>query len=125
VNPDDLRKLQQKYPISPATIARNSGLGGLQPEIRQPQTRPLEPASERIEKIATRVVKCRAYLRITIIRFCARPFDDGNIGGSYKQLQDVIAAWIGCDDSRRNIEWEYSQVLTHGKQGTAVKIERL
>ena len=66
-----------------------------------------------------------AYLRITFVRFCKREFDDDNLAGSLKQLRDIIAAWIGCDDSKRNIEWEYNQILTRGRCGTAVKIERL
>ncbi len=40
-------------------------------------------------------------------------------------MRDAIARWLGLDDADQVIEWEYSQHKTNGRQGVAVRIEKL
>jgi hypothetical protein len=59
--------------------------------------------------------------RVTIVVFRRRLVDDDNLIGGCKYLRDAVAASLRVDDGK--IEWEYHQVKTAGRTGTAVKIE--
>lgn len=95
-------------------------------EIVQPKCAgALDSATPGKQASGSRVVGNRPLLRITLVGFRRRILDDDNYCGGCKGLRDAIARWLGLDDNQKIIEWEYSQVKTNGRQGTAVRIERL
>lgn len=63
--------------------------------------------------------------RVTITVYRRRLLDSDNSIGGLKPLRDEIAIWLRSDDSDRLIQWEYHQLKTQQRPGTAVKIERL
>ena len=64
-------------------------------------------------------------MRVTLISFRKRELDDDNLIGGFKPLRDAIARWLGLDDNQRVIDWQYGQVETKGRAGTAVNIEKI
>ena len=64
-------------------------------------------------------------VRVTLISFRRRELDDDNLVGGFKPMRDAIARWLGLDDSQRIIDWQYGQIETKGRTGTAVKIEQI
>ena len=64
-------------------------------------------------------------LRITIVRFGAKPLDGDNLQSACKGIRDAIAKWFGFDDADRFIQWQYGQVESKGDEGLAVKAELL
>lgn len=62
---------------------------------------------------------------VTFTTHRARELDDDNAVGSLKPLRDAIAEHIGIDDGDKRVRWQYAQVVTKGKEGVHVTIERL
>lgn len=85
----------------------------------------LDGAAPGQQASGSRLAGNRPLLRITLVGFRRRILDDDNFTGGCKGLRDAIARWLGLDDNQKIIEWEYSQVKTNGRQGTAVRIERI
>ena len=52
-------------------------------------------------------LKAKKWKRIKLTRFGKRDMDADNLAGSFKHVQDAIAAFIGVDDGK--IKWEYAQ----------------
>jgi hypothetical protein len=63
--------------------------------------------------------------RVAIVAFRRRELDRDNLIGGCKALRDAIAGWLGLDDSEHVVEWTYSQHITRGQRGCAVRIETL
>jgi hypothetical protein len=62
---------------------------------------------------------------VGIVSFRRRTTDqDNHIGGS-KYLVDSIASSLGIDDADSRVRWEYAQVQTRGREGTAIRIDIL
>lgn len=102
------------------------GLGGVQPKVTQQKVGPaLDGKSQGRKEGGYRLATNGPILRVTLISFRSRLLDSDNLAGGFKPLRDAIARWLGLDDSDKIIEWECGQILTRGKQGTAVRIERL
>lgn len=62
---------------------------------------------------------------VSLVVFRRVALDDDNLSGGCKWLRDAIARSLGIDDGDRRIRFEYSQVVTAGREGTAVRIQRL
>jgi hypothetical protein len=61
-------------------------------------------------KLDTPLIPCK----IRLTRIAPRKFDQGNLPGSFKHVQDGVADWIGIDDRRDDlVKYEYAQ--TQGK----------
>ena len=102
------------------------GVGEFQPEIRKQKAEPaLDCKPSGRKKGACGVAAHGPFLRITIIGFQRRIFDSDNFITGCKPLRDAIARWLETDDKDSAIEWNYNQILTKGKCGTAVAIERI
>jgi len=102
------------------------GVVQFHPEIsEQKKLGTLDGATSRQQASGYRVAGNRPLLRITLVGFRRRILDDDNFSGGCKGIRDAIARWLGLDDNQKIIEWEYSQVKTNGRQGTAVRIEKL
>lgn len=68
----------------------------------------------------------RLVYRVHIISVRSRLLDGDNLTTGAKFLRDAIAESLGLDDAEgAGIEFEYSQCLTRGEQGTIVKIEQV
>lgn len=66
----------------------------------------------------------RAQVRVSIISCRQRLLDSDNLVAGAKQLRDVIAEILGCDDAEGSgIEWYYHQIASKGEQGVIVRIE--
>jgi hypothetical protein len=118
----------RKLTFSNDTRRRNPDLfvGDVLTQKPEPKTRrTLDRSQERPGPGAARLGARDPVLRVTLIRFCHRPYDSDNLAGGFKPLRDAIAAWLGLDDSDRIIAWEYGQHQTAGREGTAVRIEKL
>ena len=66
---------------------------------------------------------CRVVVSLVVFRRTA--LDDDNLAGGLKWLRDAIARSLGIDDGDRRVRFEYAQLATTGREGTAVKIERV
>ncbi len=64
-------------------------------------------------------------LVVSLVIFRQRPCDDDNLSGGCKWLRDAIAASLGLDDGDPRLRFEYHQVITTGRRGVLVKIDRL
>lgn len=62
-------------------------------------------------------------LAVSLVRYGSRELDSDNLAGSFKQVRDLIAEWIGIDDGDKRISWHYGQVVTTGHPGVMVKID--
>lgn len=60
---------------------------------------------------------------VTIVSYRRKLLDGDNLQGGAKSLRDAIADTIGMDDADPRLKFEYAQVITTGKCGTAVKID--
>lgn len=68
----------------------------------------------------------RLVYRVHIISVRSRLLDGDNLTTGAKFLRDSIAETLGLSDAEGSgIEWEYSQCLTRGEQGTLVTIEQV
>lgn len=68
----------------------------------------------------------KAPWKVTLTRIGKRLMDDGNLGISFKHVQDSVAACLGRDDGDRKAfpRWHYEQEI--GKEyGVRVRIERV
>lgn len=114
----DVRKLNE---------AQLFGVGKL--ETQKPQQNPStalagKPSGQ--QGGLSRVDKHGPRIRVTLIRFGSKTLDGDNLrGGGFKALRDAIARWLGLDDADDVIDWEYAQCVTRGRQGTAVRIEKI
>ena len=61
---------------------------------------------------------------VSLVVFRRTPLDDDNLTGGLKWLRDAIAKSLGIDDGDKRIQFEYGQIVTRGREGTAVKIEK-
>lgn len=61
-------------------------------------------------------------LDIHLVRIAPRRLDDGNLGISFKAIQDGIADAIGIDDGDRRLHWHYDQRKGKPKE-YAVEVE--
>ena len=59
---------------------------------------------------------------VRLVRVGPKRLDPDNLAGSFKHVQDQIAALIGIDDGNERIKWEYEQVAV-GKRVYAVRVE--
>lgn len=59
---------------------------------------------------------------VSLVCFRRRALDDDNLIGGCKALRDAIAGSLGIDDGDKRIRFEYSQQVTSGPVGTAVRI---
>jgi len=76
-----------------------------------------ERQNSKLEKGAARM----AY-RVSLVVLSRRNMDaHDNLPFSLKPLADAIAESLGRDDA--DIQWEYAQAKTYGRQGVIVKIE--
>ncbi len=48
-------------------------------------------------------------LEITLTRIAQKKLDSDNLAGSFKHVQDGIAAWFGIDDGDNRLHWHYRQ----------------
>lgn len=64
-------------------------------------------------------------LVVSLIALRRRPLDPDNNAGSFKHLQDAIAASLGLDDGDKRLTWQYQQLHTFGREGVLVHIESL
>lgn len=92
------------------------GLGGLQTAEPKPDRQCVGETADRAQKAGPcGVVIC-------MVSFRRRTLDDDNLSGACKWLRDAIAASLGIDDGDSRLRWEYAQIETKGKEGTAVHI---
>lgn len=93
-----------------------AGLPAAQPQCRG-RRGPARPAPSQ-KSGARRLV-------VSLVVFRRTPVDDDNLSGGLKWLRDAIARSLGIDDGDRRVRFEYAQLATTGREGTAVKIERV
>lgn len=94
-------------------------LGGLQTHQPKPTAPQTLDSRQPERKEGSQGVGCRV-----LFTACRRKaLDDDNNVGSLKNLRDAVAKTLGIDDGDKRIQWEYSQVITKGKEGVMVKVE--
>lgn len=119
-----------KFPNASDSFKRRNphlfGMGGVQPEVRQPKAvLPLVEKPPGHKPRRSRMATSRPRIRVGLVNFRRRLLDSDNLITGYKAFRDAIARSLGVDDKDSVIEWEYSQILTRGKQGTIVRIEKM
>jgi len=121
MNPKDIRDAK----VSEAVRRRNPHLFGVvpvRPQVGQQKAqRPLDGQSQGQQTRPTGVATNRPHVRVSLIHFGSRTLDDDNLVSGFKHYRDAIARSLGIDDGI--IKWDYSQHLTEGQPGTAVKID--
>jgi len=99
------------------------GLDAKKPESKTGKTLECQPQGRKAGKngLGTSCLVAR----VSLVSYRRKQLDSDNLAGGFKPLRDAIARSFGLDDSDSIIEWEYGQCITSGRQGTAVKIEKL
>lgn len=96
------------------------------PKSEPRQSRPLDNQDAVRQERKFRMVGCgKQIMRVAIISLRSRELDKDNLTGGSKPLRDAIARWFGLDDHDDTVHWEYHQVITKQRTGTAVRIEVL
>ena len=101
------------------------GLGGVESKKPEQKGQTLDGRLSAQQKGECGMAKDSPVVRVTLISFRRRELDDDNLVGGFKPMRDAIARWLGLDDSQRIIDWQYGQIETKGRTGTAVKIEQI
>lgn len=119
-----------KFPNASDSFKRRNphlfGMGGVQPEVRQPKAiLPLVEKPQGHKPRRKRVAISRPTIRVGLVNFRGKLLDGDNLITGYKGFRDAIARSLRMDDKDSVIEWEYSQLLTKGEQGTIVRIEKI
>jgi len=95
-------------------------LGGR--EACKPQPPPAPALEDSVKKLK---VSKGCLVVCTLIAHRRRLLDDDNCTASLKPLRDGISESIGVDDGDQRIKWQCGHVLTLGKEGETVTIERI
>lgn len=124
-------KLDELRNVSESTRRRNPGLfgvGGLRnADHKQITLNELAKSYRRKTQSKSSVGKStEQILRVTIVVCRNKNTDsDGAEQLPTKWLRDSIAKSFGLDDSDKVISWQYSNLLTRGRPGVIVMIEKL
>ena len=114
--------------VSDAVKRRNPHLygpvAGLQYPKRQPTQAPaLDKATRRRPGGQGRSDRGHHRPEVTIVSYRRRLITDAdNLIAGAKPLRDAVARWLGIDDADDNVQWDYRQVQTRSREGTAVMI---
>jgi hypothetical protein len=125
---NDLEQKLRNRGIGESTIRRTlASLGGqLQPETAQPDIgRALEHPAPSRKRGSRNLGKGLVLVRVGIIRVSAGELDDDGLVSCYKHFRDAIADSLGFDDGDKRIKFSYGQLVSQGRPGTIVRIERM